>query len=196
MTETTWMPNCAGSPKNSPLAPSGLTAVEANRPVRIAPVAPPTPFPKPGDVCVPGTQRWCDGLSFCGWGMITCLPDGSWPTTVKNGKVMLDCQERADGKRPNTRAILIETVSNPTLRVADVAGIAVLARERGILLLVDSTFSTPRAVRALELGADIVIQSVTKLLAGHADATLGYVAAQDPAQMLAIRTLAVMEILA
>lgn len=93
--------------------------------------------------------------------------------------------------RPNTRAILIETVSNPTLRVADVAGIAALAKERGIPLLVDATFSTPRAVRALDLGADVVIQSVTKLLAGHSDVTLGYVLARDPALMAKMRVLAV-----
>lgn len=83
--------------------------------------------------------------------------------------------------RPETRMILIETVSNPTLRVADLDGIAGLARARGVLLAVDNTFTTPRAVRPFEHGADIVIHSVTKLLAGHSDVTLGYVAARDPA---------------
>lgn len=83
--------------------------------------------------------------------------------------------------RPETRAILVETVSNPGLRVADLGGIAALAKARGILLLVDNTFTTPRALRPFELGADVVIHSVTKLLAGHSDATLGYVAARDPA---------------
>ncbi|SIO19761.1 cystathionine gamma-synthase [Rhodovulum sp. ES.010] len=90
--------------------------------------------------------------------------------------------------RPETRMILIETVSNPTLRVADLDGIARLARDRGILLAVDNTFTTPRALRPFEHGADIVIHSVTKLLAGHADATLGYVAARDPALTEAMRT--------
>lgn len=93
--------------------------------------------------------------------------------------------------RPNTKAILIETVSNPTLRVADVEGIAALAKAHGITLLVDATFSTPRGVRVLDLGADVVIQSVTKLLAGHSDVTLGYVLAKDPAHMARIRVLAV-----
>jgi hypothetical protein len=77
------------------------------------PVTPPTPFPQPGDICVPGTQRWCDGLAFCGWGMITCLPDGTWPTTMKNGKVMLKCEERADGKRPNTPCACYHFYFNP-----------------------------------------------------------------------------------
>lgn len=78
-----------------------------------------------------------------------------------------------------TKLALIETVSNPTLRVADVDGIAALCRQRGILLAIDNTFSTPRAFPALDRGADIVIHSVTKLLAGHSDAMLGYVGTRD-----------------
>lgn len=92
--------------------------------------------------------------------------------------------------RPETRLILVETVSNPTLRVADLPGLARLARERGLLLAVDNTFTTPRAIRPFEHGADLVIHSVTKLLAGHADATLGYVAARDPGLAEAIRVAA------
>lgn len=82
--------------------------------------------------------------------------------------------------RPNTRMILIETVSNPTLRIADVDAIIAGAKRAGVMVAVDNTFTTPRAIRPLARGADIVIQSVTKLLAGHSDATLGYVAAADP----------------
>ncbi len=82
--------------------------------------------------------------------------------------------------RPETRMILIEVVSNPTLRVADLDAIAAMARARGILLAVDNTFTTPRGIRPFAHGADIVIHSVTKILAGHSDATLGYVAARDP----------------
>ena len=85
--------------------------------------------------------------------------------------------------RPETRIALIEVVSNPTLRVADLDGIAALCRERGVLLAVDNTFTTPRAVQPLARGADIVLHSVTKLLAGHSDVTLGWVTARD-AQVL------------
>ncbi|MBN2907215.1 MAG: aminotransferase class I/II-fold pyridoxal phosphate-dependent enzyme [Rhodobacteraceae bacterium] len=92
--------------------------------------------------------------------------------------------------RPETRMILIETVSNPTLRVADIEGIAALAHAHGIVLAVDNTFTTPRALRPFQHGADIVIHSVTKLLAGHADATLGYVAARDPDLAQAIKVAA------
>jgi hypothetical protein len=66
------------------------------------PPSPPPQYPKPGDTCVPGAMHWCDGLQYCGWGQVTCKPDGSWPTRVVDGKTVLDCQERQDGRRPNT----------------------------------------------------------------------------------------------
>jgi len=82
--------------------------------------------------------------------------------------------------RPETRMILLEVVSNPTLRVADVAGIAALAKDHGILLAIDNTFTTPRGFKPYDYGADIIIHSVTKILSGHSDATLGYVVANTP----------------
>lgn len=82
--------------------------------------------------------------------------------------------------RPETKMILVEVISNPTIRVAEMEGIAALARDIGALLVVDNTFTTPRLYQPLARGADIVVHSVTKLLAGHSDATLGYVAARDP----------------
>ena len=85
----------------------------------------------------------------------------------------------AAARRENTRLILIETVANPTLRVADLDGIIGLGQEAGIPVAVDNTFTTPKLLRPFELGADIVIHSVTKMLAGHSDATLGYVVARD-----------------
>ncbi|MDP2739782.1 MAG: aminotransferase class I/II-fold pyridoxal phosphate-dependent enzyme [Pseudorhodobacter sp.] len=102
-----------------------------------------------------------------------------------------DVAAMAAAIRPETRMILIEVTSNPTLRLADLDGIAALCRSRGILLAVDSTFTTPRAIRPLEHGADFVIHSVTKLLAGHADVTLGYVAARDPVLRKAVYDFAV-----
>ena len=82
---------------------------------------------------------------------------------------------------PRTRMVLVEVVSNPTLRVADIAGLATLCKDKGLLLVVDNTFTTPRAFRPFDHGADIVIHSLTKLLAGHSDVMLGWVAARDPA---------------
>lgn len=81
--------------------------------------------------------------------------------------------------RPETRMILVEVVSNPTLCVADITALVELARDTGVLLVVDNTFTTPRAFQALDAGADIVIHSVTKLLAGHSDVMLGFVAAKE-----------------
>lgn len=99
-----------------------------------------------------------------------------------------DAAAMAAAIRPETRMIVVEAMSNPTIRVADMEGIAALARDRGILLVVDNTFTTPRLYRPFAHGADIVIHSVTKLLAGHSDVTLGYVAARDPAHRDAIMT--------
>ena len=102
-----------------------------------------------------------------------------------------DAAAMAAAIRPETKLVLIEVVSNPTIRVADVEGIVRAAKARGVLVAVDNTFTTPRAFRPFDYGADIVIHSVTKLLAGHSDATLGYVAVRDPAIRDRIRTTAV-----
>ncbi len=93
--------------------------------------------------------------------------------------------------RPETRLVLIEVVSNPTLRIADLDGIAALCRDRGIILAVDNTFTTPAAIQPATRGADVVIQSVTKLLAGHSDVTLGWVAAKAPGHRKALTDFAV-----
>ena len=93
--------------------------------------------------------------------------------------------------RPETKMILVEVVSNPTLRVADMAGVCAVTREAGVRLAVDNTFTTPIGYRPFDHGADIVIHSVTKLLAGHSDVTLGYVAAQDAGDAKAIYDFAV-----
>jgi cystathionine gamma-synthase len=87
---------------------------------------------------------------------------------------------------PGTRIVLVEIVSNPTLRVADMTAIAKAAHAAGALLVVDNTFTTPAAIRGRDVGADIVLHSVTKLLAGHSDVTLGYVHAADPGLRKAI----------
>ena len=75
--------------------------------------------------------------------------------------------------RPATRMVLVEVVSNPLLRVVDVAALGELTRSRGVLLVVDNTFPTPLTLQPLALGADVVFHSVTKMIAGHSDVTLG-----------------------
>jgi cystathionine gamma-lyase len=71
--------------------------------------------------------------------------------------------------RPTTKMIWIETPTNPTLRLVDIAYVAEFARKRGILTVVDNTFASPWVQRPLELGADIVMHSATKYLNGHSD---------------------------
>lgn len=63
------------------------------------------PPKQPGTVCIPGTKMWCDGNGYCGWGQVTCGPDGKWKTKVdpQTGAAVLDCWELADGRRPNTK---------------------------------------------------------------------------------------------
>ena len=84
--------------------------------------------------------------------------------------------------RPNTRLIWIETPSNPTLRLVDLAAVARFARERKLLTAVDNTFATPWSQRPLELGCDIVVHSATKFLNGHSD-MVGGVAVVDEAEL-------------
>ena len=139
---------------------------------------------KSGDHVLGGDQLYGRSLRLMGHdlprlGIATSLAD---PT---------DAERFVAAIRPETRMILLEVVSNPTLRVADMQAIAAEARARGILLAVDNTFTTPRGCRAVDLGADIVIHSVTKILAGHSDATLGYVVATDPEVQRAITDFAV-----
>jgi cystathionine beta-lyase/cystathionine gamma-synthase len=82
--------------------------------------------------------------------------------------------------RKGTRAIFAETPTNPLMRVLDLAPIALVAREFGLALLVDSTFASPINFRPLEHGADVVITSATKYLNGHSDVIAGAVAGSEP----------------
>jgi cystathionine beta-lyase/cystathionine gamma-synthase len=76
---------------------------------------------------------------------------------------------------PRTRLVWLETISNPTTAVADIAAIAELAHARGVLLAVDNTFASPALARPLELGADLVVHSTTKYIGGHSDLSGGMV---------------------
>ncbi|RPD46974.1 aminotransferase class I/II-fold pyridoxal phosphate-dependent enzyme [Hymenobacter sediminis] len=81
--------------------------------------------------------------------------------------------------RPTTRVLLAETMSNPLLRVADLGRLATECHRHGLKLVVDNTFATPVLTRPLTLGADIVLHSVTKYIAGHSDVTAGVVVAKE-----------------
>lgn len=76
--------------------------------------------------------------------------------------------------KDNTKAIYIETPTNPMMNVSDIAKIATLAKEHGLLLIVDNTFLSPYFQNPLQLGADVVIHSGTKFLGGHNDTLAGF----------------------
>ena len=80
-----------------------------------------------------------------------------------------------------TRLIWIETPTNPLLRIIDIAGLAAIAQKRGCLLGVDNTFASPYLQNPLDLGAHIVMHSVTKYLGGHSDVVMGALVVKDPA---------------
>jgi cystathionine beta-lyase/cystathionine gamma-synthase len=91
-----------------------------------------------------------------------------------------DLYDLAQHRRPTTKLVLAEVLSNPLLKVLDGPRLAQACREQGILLLIDSSFTSPMLTRPLEWGADMVWHSATKYLGGHSDVTAGVVVANDP----------------
>ncbi|HQL49260.1 MAG TPA: aminotransferase class I/II-fold pyridoxal phosphate-dependent enzyme [Holophaga sp.] len=93
--------------------------------------------------------------------------------------------------RPNTRLVYIESPSNPAMSVTDIAGAAEIAHAHGALLVVDNTFASPVLQKPLDLGADVVLHSVTKFINGHADVVGGIVVARTEELHKKIRTMLV-----
>lgn len=86
-----------------------------------------------------------------------------------------DYEQHRRAIRPNTRLLYLESPTNPTLRVVDLKAVSAVARERGILTLIDSTFATPVNQRAADFGIDLVMHSGTKYFGGHSDLICGIV---------------------
>ena len=82
--------------------------------------------------------------------------------------------------KPNTRAIFCESPGSLTFEVQDIPSISRMAHAHGVAVLLDNTWATPLHFRALEHGADLSIQAVTKYIGGHADLLMGYIAANEP----------------
>ncbi|MBJ6800295.1 trans-sulfuration enzyme family protein [Geomonas propionica] len=127
---------------------------------------------RPGDhlvVCEDvygGTFRLLTTL-FKGWGLEATFVDATDNAAI------------AAAIRPETRALYLETPSNPLIKITDLAAAVALAKEHGILTIVDNTFMTPYLQRPLELGCDIVVHSGTKFLNGHSDVICGFAVAKD-----------------
>src|SRR5678816_4170799 len=84
-----------------------------------------------------------------------------------------------DAITPKTKLVWIETPTNPTLKISDIAAISKIAKASNCLLCVDNTFASPALQKPLSLGADLVIHSATKYLGGHSDLIAGLVVAKD-----------------
>lgn len=83
--------------------------------------------------------------------------------------------------KPTTKMVWLETPTNPTLKLTDIAAISAIAKQKNILVVVDNTFMSPYFQRPLELGADIVVHSATKYIGGHSDMVGGVAATADHA---------------
>lgn len=81
--------------------------------------------------------------------------------------------------RPQTKAVFIETPTNPMMQITDIAAVAGITKRRGLLLIVDNTFLTPYFQQPIKLGADIVVHSGTKYLGGHNDTLAGFLVVSD-----------------
>lgn len=82
---------------------------------------------------------------------------------------------------PKTKLVWVETPTNPTLRIVDITAVAELTKGKDILLAVDNTFASPYLQNPLDLGADLVMHSVTKFLGGHSDVVMGALVMNDDA---------------
>ncbi len=81
--------------------------------------------------------------------------------------------------KPNTKILYIETPANPTMDITDIRGCAKIAKEHNLILIVDNTFCSPYLQKPLDLGADVVLHSVTKFINGHADIVGGVIVAKN-----------------
>ena len=81
--------------------------------------------------------------------------------------------------KPNTKVLYIETPANPTMEITDIAVCAAIAKKHGLILVVDNTFCSPYLQKPLDLGADVVLHSITKFINGHADIVGGVIVAKD-----------------
>ena len=113
---------------------------------------------------------WGDTLYGCTVSFFETIPQyGVQATAVDSSKV----EEVAKAIRANTKMIYLESPANPTGRISDIKAICELAKKHGIMVVVDNTFTTPIFQRPLELGADIVVHSITKYINGHGDVVGG-----------------------
>lgn len=96
---------------------------------------------------------------------------------------MTDAEAVRAAIRPNTKMVWIETPTNPMLKLTDIAAVAKIAREKGLISVVDNTFATPWNQRPIAMGVDIVVHSATKYIGGHSDIIGGVAIVGDNAEL-------------
>jgi cystathionine gamma-synthase len=112
-------------------------------------------------------------------GTYRLLEKGYQKWGLKSQYVNTCCPEEIEKKiTPQTKAIFLETPTNPLMQESDIAAVSKIAKEHGLLLIVDNTFYTPLLQQPITLGADIVIHSATKYLGGHNDVLAGLIVAK------------------
>ena len=121
-----------------------------------------------------GTHRVLTTV-FRRWGLDYTFVDGSDPQRIE------------DAINSRTKALYLETPSNPTMKITDLAAMGNLARERGLLAIADNTFMTPLLQRPFEFGFDIVLHSATKFIGGHSDLIAGLAVAKSEPEAQRLR---------
>ena len=126
------------------------------------------------EVCYGGTVRLLREI-LSGFGVEASFVDAKSPAVV------------AAAITPRTRLVFVETPANPTLALTDIAAVAAVCRQAGVLLAVDNTFQTPVLQRPLDLGADISVYSTTKHIEGHNSTVGGALTSRDAALLERLR---------
>ncbi len=139
---------------------------------------------KPGDHILANESLYTESMNFFG-GILTKF--GITHSFVNMG----DLEAVRAAVQPNTKVFFSEVVSNPMTYVVDIDAVAKIAHNVGALLVIDNTFTTAVAIKPLDHGADIVVNSMTKFMNGHSDATAGAVTGKDAEIMQNIRYYAV-----
>jgi len=125
--------------------------------------------------CVYGPTRTILETEYTRFGVEATFVDSSHPDNV------------ARALRPNTKLVYIESPANPTLRLTDIARCADIAHRAGAILVVDNTFASPYLQNPLQLGADVVVHSMTKFINGHTDVVAGIIVARKEEVLERIR---------
>lgn len=125
--------------------------------------------------CIYGPSRTVLETEYSRFGVKATFVDSSHSDNV------------ARALRPNTKLVYMESPANPTLKLTDIARTADIAHQAGALLAVDNTFASPYLQNPLQLGADIVVHSMTKFINGHTDVVAGIIVARDFAVLERLR---------